>query len=205
MEAYLDRVGLLKVDLITKKKSQKRKTKAHVKGPSAKKGTPLRNKTETTQENSEGDRRKRERTAPPLRDITMKLQNSQVLDTVESNAALNEPGASYSNNTVIRVIPTQDPLNTPTFSTVQTPSKGSEERVLPSTDVHQLGHCKPIEGGLQPVVQPKVNKLSRKYGRQKQALPVVQTGPLDLSLKRCVTIETNTQNQGLPIPTTMYR
>ncbi|KAJ1141721.1 hypothetical protein NDU88_008049 [Pleurodeles waltl] len=62
MEACLDRVGPLKVEPIAKKKSQKRKSKATGEGPFAKKGKPLRNKTaETTQENSEGDRRKRKR------------------------------------------------------------------------------------------------------------------------------------------------
>ncbi|KAJ1181893.1 hypothetical protein NDU88_007092 [Pleurodeles waltl] len=63
MEAYLNRVGPLKVEPILKKKSPKRKSKALGKVPSAKKGTPQRNKTETAQENSEGDLHKRERMA----------------------------------------------------------------------------------------------------------------------------------------------
>ncbi|KAJ1155306.1 hypothetical protein NDU88_008037 [Pleurodeles waltl] len=106
----------------------------------------------TTQENSEGDRRRRERMATPLKDITMKLQNFQVPATIESDTALNESGTSYSNNTIIRVMPTQDPLTTPKCSTVQPPSIGSEEHALPSADIHQQGHCKAIEGGLQPIV-----------------------------------------------------
>ncbi|KAJ1192844.1 hypothetical protein NDU88_002150 [Pleurodeles waltl] len=85
-------VGPLKVEPIAKKKGQKTKSKVLGEGPSAKKGTPLRNKTETTQENSEGDRRKHEQTATPLKDITMKLQNVRVPATVESDAALTEPG-----------------------------------------------------------------------------------------------------------------
>ncbi|KAJ1099111.1 hypothetical protein NDU88_004215 [Pleurodeles waltl] len=92
MEAYLDRVGPLKVEPIAKKKSQKRKSKVTGEGPSAKKGKPLRNKTaETMQENSEGDRRKRKRTVTPLEDFTMKLQNVCVPASVESNATLNAP------------------------------------------------------------------------------------------------------------------
>ncbi|KAJ1117885.1 hypothetical protein NDU88_006081 [Pleurodeles waltl] len=87
--------------------------------------------------NSEGDRRKHERTAKPLKGIAMKLQNVRVPATVESDAALNEPGTSYGNNTIFRVLPTQDPLNTPTCSTVQPPSKGSEERALPIADIPQ--------------------------------------------------------------------
>ncbi|KAJ1122510.1 hypothetical protein NDU88_000996 [Pleurodeles waltl] len=90
MEMYLDRIGPLKVETIAKKKGQKRKSNGHGKGPSAKKGTPLRNKTETMQENSEGDRCKHERTAMPLKDITIKLQNVLVPGTVEGDAALNE-------------------------------------------------------------------------------------------------------------------
>ncbi|KAJ1174618.1 hypothetical protein NDU88_006438 [Pleurodeles waltl] len=65
-ETYRDRVGSLKVEPIAKKKDQKRKSKALGEGPSAKKGTPLRNKPGTGQENSEGDRCKRERTATLL-------------------------------------------------------------------------------------------------------------------------------------------
>ncbi|KAJ1098555.1 hypothetical protein NDU88_003664 [Pleurodeles waltl] len=91
MEAYLYRVGPLKVEPIVKKKGQKRKSKGLGKGPSAKKGTPLRSKTETVQENSEWGWHKCERTATPLKDITMKLQNIWAPATVESDAALNEP------------------------------------------------------------------------------------------------------------------
>ncbi|KAJ1192280.1 hypothetical protein NDU88_001591 [Pleurodeles waltl] len=73
MEAYLDHVGPLKVEPFAKKKSQKRKSKATGEGPFAKKGKPLRNRTETAQENSDGDWRKRKRTVTPLEDIK-KLQ-----------------------------------------------------------------------------------------------------------------------------------
>ncbi|KAJ1210514.1 hypothetical protein NDU88_005878 [Pleurodeles waltl] len=45
---------------------------------------------DTAQENSEGGRHKRERTATPLKDITMKLQNVRVASTVDSSAALDE-------------------------------------------------------------------------------------------------------------------
>ncbi|KAJ1132153.1 hypothetical protein NDU88_010480 [Pleurodeles waltl] len=89
----------------------------------------------------------------PLEDITMKLQNVREPATVESDPALNEPGTSYSNSTVIRVMPIQDPLNTPTWFTLQQLSMSSEECVLPSAVIHQQGHCKPIEGGPQPEVQ----------------------------------------------------
>ncbi|KAJ1185427.1 hypothetical protein NDU88_002220 [Pleurodeles waltl] len=102
---------------------------------------------EMAQENSAWDRRNRERTATPLKGITIKLQNVQAPATVESDAALNEPGTSYSTNTIIRVMPTHGPLNTTTCSTVQPPSKGSEEHALPSTDIHQQGPCKPLKGG----------------------------------------------------------
>ncbi|KAJ1106858.1 hypothetical protein NDU88_004256 [Pleurodeles waltl] len=162
-----------------KKEESEKKVQGNWRRAIRKERKPLRNKTETTQENSEGDRLKRKRTVTPLEDITMKLQNVRVPASVESDAALNEPGTSYINNTVIRVMPIRDPLNTPTCFIVQQPSMGSEERALPSTDIHQQGHSKPIEGGLQPGVQPKVNKLSRKYRRQKHALPFLQTGPLD--------------------------
>ncbi|KAJ1188933.1 hypothetical protein NDU88_005689 [Pleurodeles waltl] len=138
---------------------------------------------ENAQENSEGDQRKRKRMATLLNEITIKLQNIRALATVETDGALNEPGTSYSTNTVIRVMLTHGPLNTPTCSTVQPPSKGSEKHVLPSADMHQQGAGKRIEGRLQPVVQPKANKLFRKYKRQKQELQVLQTGPLDSSLK----------------------
>ncbi|KAJ1217940.1 hypothetical protein NDU88_005527 [Pleurodeles waltl] len=138
MEAYLDRLGPLKVEPVTKKKSQKTKSKATGEGPSANKGKPLRNKTEeTTQENFEGDRRKCKRTVTSLEDITMKLQNVRVPVSVESDTILNEPGKSCSNNIVIRVMPTQDPMNTPTCFTLQQPSMGSEERALPSDSIHQ--------------------------------------------------------------------
>ncbi|KAJ1106914.1 hypothetical protein NDU88_004312 [Pleurodeles waltl] len=122
MEVYLDRVRPLKVEPVTKKKSQKRKSMATA---------------ETTQENSEGDRRKRKQTVTPLEDVTMKLQNVRVPASLESDTTLNEPGTSCSNNTIIRVMPTQDPLNTPTCFTLQRPSMGSEERALPSTSIHQ--------------------------------------------------------------------
>ncbi|KAJ1144739.1 hypothetical protein NDU88_011036 [Pleurodeles waltl] len=81
MEEYLDCVGPLKVELIAKKKGQKRKSKVFGEGPSAKKGTPLRNKTEMAQENFEGDRRKRERTATQLKDITTSRHQLQLRTT----------------------------------------------------------------------------------------------------------------------------
>ncbi|KAJ1208670.1 hypothetical protein NDU88_004053 [Pleurodeles waltl] len=88
----MDRVGPLKVEPVVKKKNQKKKSKATGEGPSAKKGKPLRNKTEEmTQENSEGDRLKRKRTVTPLVDITMKLQNVRVPASVESDTTLNQP------------------------------------------------------------------------------------------------------------------
>ncbi|KAJ1152563.1 hypothetical protein NDU88_005338 [Pleurodeles waltl] len=138
MKAYLDRIGPLKGEPIVKKKGQKRKSKALVEGPSAKNRTTLRNKTETTQENIEGDRRKHERAATPLKDIIMKLQKVQVLATVESDAALNEPGTSYSNNTVIHVITTlphvpqfSHPLRAPKNVRYQSPTYVKKDIVNP--------------------------------------------------------------------------
>ncbi|KAJ1199670.1 hypothetical protein NDU88_003503, partial [Pleurodeles waltl] len=95
----------------------------------------------TAQENSEEDRHKQERPPTLLKDITMKLQNVRALATVESDTPLNEPGTSYSTNIVIRVMLTHRSLNTPTCSTVQPPSNGSEECALRSAKIHQQGHC----------------------------------------------------------------